>query len=390
MVRRRLALHLSGLVVGALVVRIGVVPAEVCPPVTAGEVRSSIESATRWLERGVQPDGRYLYGYHRDTGVVSTDYNEVRHAGIVMVLYQAFAATGSPGALAAADAGMERALRQVFDHGDWIAWAPPGEMTSGGNGLLLAGLAIRRAATGDRTYDEPMRGIARFLTVLQYPDGSVSVGWREGAGPIEATSLYSTGETAWALALVDRAFPGEGWGEAAVRTVDYMVTERDRAEGRLSRLPDHWAAHALADLRPDLLTDDRIDYARRLAGYFSIRLRFESQRLGTGVNLLVRWYPGTPAGVGTAGEGMGALHVLASADRRLADLLEGIEDRIVCTAGLMVDRQVTAAEAAGAVHPELEAGAWFYRGYTQMDDQQHTITALIDALVVLEAIEARG
>jgi len=385
---RRLTVHLSALLVGAAVVRVAVVPAEVCPPVTASQVRQSLDAAVGWLERGVQPDGRYLYGYDRNSGVVSTDYNEVRHSGVVVVLYQAYAAMGSIDALAAADSGLDRALRDLLYEDDWIAWAPPGEATSGGNALLLAGLAIRRAATGDRGYDDVMRGIARFLTVLQFPDGSVSAKWLEGSGPIDATSLYSTGETAWALALVDREFPGEGWGEAAALTIDYMVADRDRVEGRFSRLPDHWAAHALAELRPELLTDERVDYARRLAGYFSIRLRFESQRLGTGVNLLMRWYPGTPAGVGTAGEGMGALHLLASREPRLADLLEGIDDRIVCTAGLMVNRQVTADEAALGAHPALEEGAWFYRGYTQMDDQQHTITSLIDALTVLDALEA--
>ncbi|OFW53918.1 MAG: hypothetical protein A2146_04250 [Actinobacteria bacterium RBG_16_67_10] len=60
----------------------------------------------------------------------------------------------------------------------------------------------------------------------------------------------------------------------------------------------------------------------------------------------------------------------------------------MCTAGLMVNRQVTADEAALGAHPALEEGAWFYRGYTQMDDQQHTITSLIDALTVLDALEA--
>jgi hypothetical protein len=382
--------HLSVLVLGAAVVRVAVVPAEVCPPVSADQVAASISSAAEWLERGVQPDGRYLYGYHRDTGVVSAEYNEVRHAGIVMVLYQVYAATHSPEALPAADAGLQRALGHLIEHDGWTAWAPPGEVTSGGNALLLAGMVYRREATGDTRYDGVMRGIGRFLVTMQFADGSVSSDWHADFGPIAAYSLYSTGETAWALALVDRVFPGEGWGEAAVRTIDYMATKRDRVEGRLSRLPDHWAAHALADLRPGLLTDSRIEYARRLAGYFSIRLRFESQRLGSGINLLVRWYPGTPAGFGTAGEGMGALRSLADSDARLSDLVGDMGDRIACASALMVGRQVTPDEAAAAAHPELEEGAWFYRGYTQMDDQQHTITSLLEALPVLRAQESEG
>ncbi len=382
MVRRRLAIHLSALAAVFAVVRVAVVPAEVCPETTAADVRRSIDAATDWLVRNVQPDGRYLYGYHRDTGTVDPGYNEVRHAAIVMVLYQVHAATGSADALAAGDAGLDRALGQLLDHGDWVAWSP-GETTSGGNALLLAGLVFRRQATGDTGHDDLMRGIGRFLLAMQLPDGSIASDWR--GAPMYFYAQYSTGEAAWALALLDQEFPGEGWAEAAARTIDYMATDRDRAEGHLTRLPDHWAAHALADLRPDLLTDARMAYARQLAGYFSMRMRFESQRLGTGINLWVRWYPGTPAGYGTAGEGMGALRRLAS-DPRLADLAAGMDDRITCAAGIMVDRQVQPGEALR--DPGLEDGAWFYRGYSQMDDQQHTITSLLEALPVLERREA--
>ena len=102
------------------------------------------------------------------------------------------------------------------------------------------------------------------------------------------------------------------------------------------------------------------------------------------------WDPGPPAGVGTAGEGIGALWRLAQTDDRLADLEENIEDRLVCTAGFMVERQVTGTQAQEWPNPDLTRGAWFYRGYTQMDDEQHVISALLAALPILEQREASG
>ena len=54
---------------------------------------------------------------------------------------------------------------------------------------------------------------------------------------------------------------------------------------------------------------------------------------------------------------------------------------------MMVSRQVTAAQAGAFGRPDLARGAWFYRGYTQMDDQQHVISALLSALPVIEARE---
>src|SRR5690606_12435676 len=56
-----------------------------------------------------------------------------------------------------------------------------------------------------------------------------------------------------------------------------------------------------------------------------------------------------------------------------------------CAAGLLVDRQVDAAEAAEVAHPEAAEGAWFTEGVTQKDDQQHALSALLLAEPVLVA-----
>jgi hypothetical protein len=37
----------------------------------------------------------------------------------------------------------------------------------------------------------------------------------------------------------------------------------------------------------------------------------------------------------------------------------------------------------------LQQGAWFYRGYTQMDDQQHVLSSLLAALTLMESREDR-
>jgi hypothetical protein len=60
---------------------------------------------------------------------------------------------------------------------------------------------------------------------------------------------------------------------------------------------------------------------------------------------------------------------------------------MLCTAGFMAQRQVTASEAADALRPDLQRGAWFYRGYTQMDVQQHVLSSLLDALTLIASRE---
>jgi hypothetical protein len=64
-----------------------------------------------------------------------------------------------------------------------------------------------------------------------------------------------------------------------------------------------------------------------------------------------------------------------------------VEDRLACFAGMMVERQSTAAEAAAYPRPGLVQGAWFYRGYVQMDDVQHVLSGLLAAVPLMEARE---
>jgi hypothetical protein len=117
-----------------------------------------------------------------------------------------------------------------------------------------------------------------------------------------------------------------------------------------------------------------VGYARRLAGYFGYSVRFISQHTGRPLN------PFTESGadLGVVGEGAAALWRTAGEDPRLADLRQDLGARITCLTGTTVRRQVSANDP----NPRA-AGAWFFHGYTQMDDQQHSTGALLGAAQVL-------
>ena len=91
---RRLLLYAAVLALGALGLRLMVVPAEVCPAFSPADARGSIAEAFGWLERGVRPGGLYTYGYDRKHDAVSEDYNITRHAGVMFGLYQLAGETG--------------------------------------------------------------------------------------------------------------------------------------------------------------------------------------------------------------------------------------------------------------------------------------------------------
>ena len=346
----------------AAVLRAAVIPAERCPPATTASVTRGIDAAAAWLVRGQQPDGRFMYGFDRDTGQVATGYNTTRHAGVMDALYRT-------GHIASADAGLRWARDNLVSQDGWTALAPLGEEANvGANALLVVALLHRREATGSPKWDDLARRLSRFIVAQTQADGSV-LQYRDYAGrPVPGRyGLYSTGEAFFALAFMARTFPGEGWEAPAHRIVDYIATRRERTEGYGYRLSDHWATYGLEALdAADGLTPVERHYARTLAGDFGWLVRYASQHTGTPLA-----FSASGASLGTDGEGVAAMRRLAVADPAFADLRDRLAQRSVCLGGILLHRQTI-----DAADPR-ERGAWFDGGYTQMDDQQHAIAALI-------------
>ncbi|HZM42602.1 MAG TPA: hypothetical protein VFB94_25975 [Acidimicrobiales bacterium] len=385
---------LSVVVTGVLVFTV-LSPPERCPAVSTADLRASAGEVVRWFSHNQHPDGTWLYLYEPGPDRVVPDYNIVRHAGVTMGLYQA-AAAGIPGARESADRGVEWALDKLVVRDGWAAVPSQGSLPSGSTALLLAGLVERRLDTGDERYDERMEQLGRFLLAQTEPSGAVLARYDLRAGrPVAGEySKYYTGEAYWALARMHRLFPDGPWGEAADRIGAYLATRRDSAEDHWPPVPDHWAAYGLAETvafedrdgdRP--LTEDEVAYARSQAGLFGAQVRWVSQRFGPW-GLLVRG-PQTPrgGGYGVMGEALTGLWRAARVDPRLADIREPLAERAMCTAGLAIRQQSDEADAATARAPDRVRGAWFHRGETRMDDQQHALAALLRTVAIVEAGE---
>jgi small neutral amino acid transporter SnatA (MarC family) len=374
-----------------------VAPPERCPPVSAEELRRSSQAAVDWFVRNQESDGSWLYLYDAEDDWVSPEYNEVRHGGVTMGLYQA-AAAGLPGALRSADRGTDWALDRLFTRDGWAALEGQGRVTTGATALLAAGLVIRREATGDERYDDVLARLGRFLRAQTEPSGAVLAEYdiaRGGPVPGEYSKYY-TGEAYWALALLHRAFPSEGWGEAADRIGAYLATSRDDVEDHWPPIPDHWAAYGQAETvefpdrgRPPL-TEDELDYARRQAELFGVQARWLAQWHGPWGGLVRGSYEPRGGWYGVVDEALTGWWLTAQEDPRLADLREPIAERATCIAGLALSEQSDAEDAAAAARPERVEGAWFIDGETRMDDQQHALAGLLRTIAIVEAGDASG
>jgi hypothetical protein len=381
---------------GIVTLRAVVVPGETCAPITPEAAHAGAVAAADWIARVQGADGSYLYEYDRDEGLALPGYNIVRHAGVTMSLYQ-LAAAGEPSYLPTADAGQRWMERRIVHRKDFAAMADDGgNLRLGANALMLAGLALRRDATGDTSNDDLMREVARFLVAMQQPDGSMVDTWRAGdAGPyLPDKSRYATGEAFWALALMHNRFPAEGWDTPARKIADYLSLHRDEAEGfKFPPWADQWAAYGLSEMIDWPLSDDNIVYARSLADRFGFLIRTEAQRNDTWWSKFVHGRKTRAAGMGTWVEGSDSLWRIASADPRMADMEPDLRERIACGAGMLAERQVRGPGGNPGVRVDgrfdVESGAWFTEGKTRMDDQQHALSALLRAEAALPARGSR-
>jgi small neutral amino acid transporter SnatA (MarC family) len=353
-------------------------PPEHRPTVTSPQLRAAATKTVDWFARNQNADGTWLYLYDADTGTAAPDYNVVRHAGAVMGLYQA-AAAEIPGALDSADAGLAWARDRLLERHDWAALSYRGETPTGATALLVAGLAQRREATGDRSYDDLLEQLGRFLADQVEPSGAVLAYFSVATNkPVPgAYSKYYTGEAYWALAFLHRVFPAGGWGEPAGQVGHYLATQRDDAEGYWPDLPDHWAAYGLSEWT-EPLTASEVAYARRQAELFGSQVRWVSQRFGPW-GLLVRG-PHQPrgGGYGVVGEALSGLWRVSARDPRLASLEGPLSERAQCLAGLAI-------EAQSQTGSDQVRGAWFRDGSTRMDDQQHALAALLRTVAIVDA-----
>jgi len=379
-------------VLGAALFRIALVPAEMCPPVSVQDIDLAIDNAGSWAVDNLRDDGRFLYRYDRVADTTSTAYNLPRHAGMSTALFQAVAA-GHAGLLPGADASLDYMLDNLLEHDDWVAFTTPSRKVKiGSTGLMISALVHRRLATGDTAHDEVIRRAARFLVQQQELSGAMPAFWdRETQAPTVGTyGAFGTGEAMWALALAGQVFPDEGFTEAARRTGAYIAGERRIAEGHELRLPDHWASYGFDSLGgSSTAIEER--YVQLLAADFAVMTRVESTRTNEGLRRWLRWGQALGAGLGALGEGVAGMYRLSATEEVLRDDRVALAEHLRCRGGMLVQRQTTPDESLADPRPALSAGAWFRDGVTQVDDQQHTLSALLtirEAVLFLDSLDA--
>lgn len=364
---------------------------EQCGNLTTTQIDNAIEEGVSWFERNQQANGTWLYRFNINTGVDEGGYNWVRHAGVLLSLEQvARYVAGDVGVRAAQvsergwNAITEKYRNVDIDGVRTIAMISSSSPT-GGTALTGIALSERRLRSNKNAIDNTLLRMGRFVAAQVQDNGSVlnDVDTATGVGTHGSFSPFATGQTMFLLARVREITKTTEFDDEIASIIKYLSTERAKNEGYVPDVSDHWGAYGMAVLAnsaPEFLSDSTtVEFIRKQLGIAGIQVRYESQRTNDGLNRYSRGRQTLGAGLGTLGEAIGAWQEVVENQEVLREQQPWLHERLYCVAELLVQRQVSESQAQKLPDASAAQGSWAQFGFTQMDDQQHAVSALLAA-----------
>ena len=267
-----------------------------CIPLYRGNIRytefsydvlfNQVIKSADWLLANMYDDGRFLYYYdccednykdheHPNRPENNLYYNDLRHCGGIIALIRAYELTSDEKYIKAAKKAVDwsisisKAHETEWGEGYYAFYNRKSKL--GGTGVLLVAMMQYRSFTGDKSYDEYIKGYARHIMSRVYENGEI-LGYyihpqfQDGQPLINMTdeerkatfSFYYPGEALLGLALFANNFLDDENLAKEVRKVakkalDWIVDERPKIYADLfTALPsDAWLMQAIEEWAKD-------------------------------------------------------------------------------------------------------------------------------------------
>lgn len=249
-------------------------------------LRNQVIKSADWLLANMYDDGRFLYYYdccednykdheHPNRPENNLYYNDLRHCGGIIALIRAYELTSDEKYIKAAKKAVDWSISISREHE--TQWGKAyyafynKKSKLGGTGVLLVAMMQYRSFTGDKSYDEYIKGYTRHIMSRVYENGEI-LGYYihpqfQGGQPLinmtdeerKATfSFYYPGEALLGLALFANNFLDDDKLAKEVRKVakkalDWIVDERPKIYADLfTALPsDAWLMQAIEEWAKD-------------------------------------------------------------------------------------------------------------------------------------------
>lgn len=267
-----------------------------CIPLYRGNIRytefsydvlyKQVIKSADWLLANMYEDGRFLYYYdccddtykdheHPNRPESNLYYNDLRHCGGIIALIRAYELTSDEKYIKAAKKAVDWSISISREHdtqwgkGYYAFYNRKAKL--GGTGVLLVAMMQYRSFTGDKSYDEYIKGYTRHVMSRVYKNGEI-LGYyihpqfQSGQPLINMTdeerkatfSFYYPGEALLGLALFANNFLDDEPLAKEVRKVakkalDWIIEERPHIYADLfTALPsDAWLMQAIEEWAKD-------------------------------------------------------------------------------------------------------------------------------------------
>lgn len=241
----------------------------------AAAARSFVTAAASFLEKQVQPDGSFRYGYYPRFDRVIPGYNCMRHASTIWSLLCQYRMTKKASVLSLAARSIDYLLSHALVYRDpdtaYLSEPLKDEIKLGGGGVLI--LAITEyldLCSGDanpeqealrRRYTEIACALGNGILSLLNPEtGEFSHVLNMDFSLKERyRTVYYDGEAAYALCRLHRLTKEEKWLFYAEKAVNHFLA------ADYTRYRDHWVAYAMNEITRYIHRDDYDTFALRNA-----------------------------------------------------------------------------------------------------------------------------
>lgn len=250
-----------------------------------------------WALKNMQEDGRFLYYYdcctdstkdHEHPTRPENDryYNDLRHCGGAITLIRAYSHTGDRKYINAARRALDFTVTTAREHmveGKVAYHAYYNQKSKlGGSGMALVAMMQYRIATGEKIYDEYIKGFARHILSRMTPEGEfmgyyIHPSYNNGEPLLnmsdkermETFSFYYPGEALLGLGLFANHFKDDEElknlvVEKTKVAMDWIVDERPKRYSHLfTALPsDAWLMQAIEEWAdyPDFVKQNHLNF----------------------------------------------------------------------------------------------------------------------------------
>ena len=241
----------------------------------AAAARSFVTAAASFLEKQVQPDGSFRYGYYPRFDRVIPGYNCMRHASTIWSLLCQYRMTKKASVLSLAARSIDYLLSHalVYRNPDTAYLSEPlkDEIKLGGGGVLILAIteyldlcsrdAFPEQEALRRRYTEIACALGNGILSLLNPEtGEFSHVLNMDFSLKERyRTVYYDGEAAYALCRLYRLTKGEKWLFYAEKAVNHFLA------ADYTRYRDHWVAYAMNEITRYIHRDDYDTFALRNA-----------------------------------------------------------------------------------------------------------------------------